>query len=81
MRIARKRRPRSATEKMGSGRKAVSVLSSDDEDTIASVAKLAKRLGFAPVTLGKLSERGLLVLARGCVWGPLIFQDLFKKQQ
>ena len=56
-------------------------LSSDDEDAIAPVADLAKRLGFAPVTLGKLNEGGLLVHARGRVWGPLIFQDLFKKQQ
>ncbi|HTB96611.1 MAG TPA: NADPH-dependent F420 reductase [Terracidiphilus sp.] len=56
-------------------------LSSDDEDAIARVADLAKRLGFAPVTLGKLNEGGLLVHARGRVWGPLIFQDLFKKQQ
>jgi predicted dinucleotide-binding enzyme len=37
--------------------------------------------GFAPVTLGKLNEGGLLVHARGRVWGPLIFQDLFKKHQ
>lgn len=51
------------------------------EDAIAPVADLAKRLGFAPVTLGKLNEGGLQVHARGRVLGPLIFQDLFKKQQ
>jgi hypothetical protein len=56
-------------------------LSSDDEDAIARVAALAKQLGFAPVKLGKLNEGGALVHARGRTWGPLIFQDLFKKQQ
>ncbi len=56
-------------------------LSSDDEDAIAPVAALAKQLGFAPVKLGKLNEGGALVHARGRVWGQLIFQDLFKKEQ
>jgi len=56
-------------------------LSSDDEDAIASVAALAKQLGFAPVDLGKLDEGGALVAARGRTWGKLIFQDLFKKEQ
>jgi predicted dinucleotide-binding enzyme len=55
-------------------------LSSDDEDAIAPVAALAKQLGFAPVKLGKLDEGGALVHARGRTWGPLIFQDLFKKE-
>ena len=55
-------------------------LASDDEDAIAPVADLAKRLGFAPVSLGKLNEGGALVHARGEVWGKLIFQDLFKKE-
>jgi predicted dinucleotide-binding enzyme len=55
-------------------------LSSDDEDAIAPVADLAKRLGFAPVKLGKLSEGGALVHARGRIWGRLIFQDLFKAE-
>ncbi|TJV08783.1 MAG: NADP oxidoreductase coenzyme, partial [Mesorhizobium sp.] len=45
------------------------------------VAALAKQLGFAPVKLGKLSEGGALVHARGRIWGKLIFQDLFKKEQ
>ena len=53
----------------------------DDEDAIAPVAALAKQLGFAPVKLGKLNEGGALVHARGRTWGPLIFQDLFKKEQ
>jgi len=56
-------------------------LSSDDEDATAPVAALAKQLGFAPVKLGKLDEGGALVQARGRTWGPLIFQDLFKKEQ
>ena len=41
-------------------------LSSYEEDTIAHVADLAaKKLGFAPVHLGKLNEGGVLVHARG----------------
>ena len=56
-------------------------LSGDDEDAIAPVAALAKQLGFAPVKLGKLNEGGALIHARGRIWGPLIFQDLFKKEQ
>ena len=45
------------------------------------MAALAKQLGFAPVKLGKLDEGGALVHARGRIWGQLIFQDLFKKEQ
>jgi len=56
-------------------------LSSDDEDAIAPVADLAKQLGFAPVKLGRLNEGGALVHARDGIWGPLIFQDLFKEKQ
>src|ERR1700684_4305286 len=56
-------------------------LSSDDEDATAPVAALAKQLGFAPVKLGKLNEGGALVHVRGRIWGQLIFQDLFKKEQ
>ena len=56
-------------------------LSSDEEDAIPPVADLAKQLGCAPVKLGKFNEGGALVHARGKTWGPLIFQDLFKKQQ
>src|ERR1700682_5331013 len=56
-------------------------LSSDDEDEIAPVVDLAKQLGFAPVELGKLNEGGALVHARGGIWGQLIFQDLFKREQ
>lgn len=56
-------------------------LSSDDEEAIASMADLAKQLGFAPVKLGKFNEGGALVHARGRTWGHLLFQDLFKKEQ
>lgn len=55
-------------------------LASDDDDAIAPVETLARQLGFAPVKLGKLNEGGALVHARDRVWGPLIFQDLFKKE-
>ena len=55
-------------------------LSSDDGAATAQDADHAKRLGFAPVYLGKLDEGGTLVQARGKAWGPLIFQDLFKKE-
>ncbi|WBL81854.1 NAD(P)-binding domain-containing protein [Bradyrhizobium xenonodulans] len=56
-------------------------LSSDDEDAITPVAALAKQLGFAPIKLGRLNDGGALVHARGRIWGPLIFQDLFRKEQ
>src|SRR5690606_33954032 len=56
-------------------------LSSDDEDATAPVADLARQLGFAPINLGRLDEGGALVHARDRVWGLLIFQDVFKKEQ
>ena len=70
-----------ATDPIVDGGHRVVFLSSDDEDAIAPVADLAKQLGFAPVKLGKFNEGGALVHARGRIWGPLIFQDLFKKEQ
>jgi len=70
-----------ATDPIVEGGHRVVFLSSDDEDAIAPVADLAKQLGFAPVKLGKLNEGGALVHARDRTWGPLIFQDVFKKQQ
>ncbi|MBB2174218.1 NADP oxidoreductase coenzyme, partial [Gluconacetobacter asukensis] len=70
-----------ATDPVVEGGHRVVFLSSDDEDATAPVAALAKQLGFAPVKLGTLNEGGALVHARGRVWGPLIFQDLFKKEQ
>ena len=70
-----------ATDPVVEGGHRVVFLSSDEEDAIPPVADLAKRLGFAPVKLGKFNEGGALVHARGKTWGLLIFQDLFKKQQ
>jgi predicted dinucleotide-binding enzyme len=70
-----------ATDPVVEGGHRVVFLSSDDEDAIGPVAKLAKHLGFAPVKLGKLNEGGALVHARGQAWGQLIFEDLFKKEQ
>ncbi|MFC5525328.1 NADPH-dependent F420 reductase [Rhodanobacter ginsengisoli] len=62
------------------GDRRVVFLSSDEEGAAETVGALAKQLGFAPVNLGKLGEGGALVQARGKSWGPLIFQDLFKKE-
>jgi len=62
------------------GGRRVVFLSSDEEGAAETVAALAGQLGFAPVNLGKLREGGALVQARGKSWGPLIFQDLFKKE-
>jgi len=70
-----------ATDPIVDGSHRVVFLSSDDEDAIVPVANLAKQLGFAPIKLGKFNEGGWLVHARGRVWGQLIFQDFFKKQQ
>ena len=70
-----------ATDPVIEGSHRVVFLSSDEEDAIAPVADLAKKLGFAPVKLGKFNEGGALVHARGRTWGQLIFQDLLKKEQ
>jgi predicted dinucleotide-binding enzyme len=70
-----------ATDPVVEGGHRVVFLASNDEDVFAPLAELAKQLGFAPVKLGRLDEGGALVHARGPVWGLLIFQDLFKKQQ
>jgi predicted dinucleotide-binding enzyme len=72
---------RLAADPIVEGGHRVVFLSSDDEDAVAPVATLAKQLGFAPVKLGRLNEGGALVHARGRIWGQLIFQDLFKKEQ
>lgn len=70
-----------ATDPVVEGGHRVVFLSSDDEDAVAPVADLAKKLGFAPVELGRFDEGGWLVHSRGNSWGPLIFQDLFKREQ
>ena len=60
------------------GGRRVIFLSSDDESATASVGALVEQLGFAPIGLGKLSEGGSLVQARGRTWTQLVFQDLVK---
>ena len=60
------------------GGRRVVFLASDDDAAAAEIGALAEKLGFAPITLGGLSEGGLLVQARGNSWGRLIFQDLVK---
>ncbi|WP_158883479.1 NADPH-dependent F420 reductase [Rhodanobacter sp. L36] len=60
------------------GGRRVVFLASDDNDAATEVCALAESLGFSPIKLGGLSEGGLLVQARGNVWGPLIFKDLIK---
>jgi hypothetical protein len=57
------------------GRRAV-FLASDDDDAAAEIGELAENLGFSPIKLGRLSEGGLLVQARGNTWGRLIFKNL-----
>ena len=60
------------------GGRRVVFLASDDEGAAAEIGALAENLGFSPITLGTLSEGGLLVQARGNSWGHLIFKDLVK---
>ena len=61
------------------GARRVIFLSGDDEKGLATAATLVEQLSFAPVSLGKLTEGGLFIQAQDNVWGPLIFQDLFKQ--
>ena len=60
------------------GGRRVVFLASDDDGAASEIATLAEKLGFAPIKLGKISEGGLLVHARGNTWGQLIFKDLVK---
>lgn len=60
------------------GGRRVVFLSSNDDVAATEVGALAEKLGFAPITLGGLSEGGLLVQGRGDTWGQLIFKDLVK---
>nr|WP_275578234.1 NADPH-dependent F420 reductase [Dyella mobilis] len=63
------------------GGRRVVFLSSDDESATTRIAALVEQLGYASVNLGKIAEGGLLVQGRNGIWAPLIFQDLFKKEQ
>lgn len=58
------------------GGRRVVFLASDDKDAAAQIGELAEKLGFGPIQLGGLADGGLLVQARGNVWGRLIFKDL-----
>jgi predicted dinucleotide-binding enzyme len=60
------------------GGRRVVFLTSDDDGAASEIGALAEKLGFAPIKLGKISEGGLLVHARGNTWGQLIFKDLVK---
>ena len=60
------------------GGRRVVFLASDDDGAAAEIGALAETLGFSPITLGGLSEGGLLLQARGNSWGRLIFKDLVK---
>ncbi len=60
------------------GGRRVVFLASDDDNAAAEIGRLAESLGFAPIQLGGLSEGGLLVQARGNIWGRLVFKDLIK---
>ena len=64
---------------VGVGRRVI-FLSGDDEGALATVASLVEKLGYAPISLGKIAEGGQLVQARDRNWAPLIFQDLFRKE-
>jgi predicted dinucleotide-binding enzyme len=62
---------------VGGGRRVI-FLSSDDEGAGATVAALIEKLGYAPISLGKIAEGGRLVQAQDKSWAHLIFQDLVK---
>ena len=62
------------------GGRRVVFLSGDDDQAVSAVSDIAGRLGFAPVSLGRITEGGRLVQAQDKSWAPLIFQDLFKKE-
>ena len=68
-----------AEDPVVNGVRRVVFLSSDDESATATVAALVEQLGYAPINLGTIAEGGQLVQARNGKWGPLVFQDLFKK--
>jgi 8-hydroxy-5-deazaflavin:NADPH oxidoreductase len=55
------------------GRRVVFV-ASDHEDASAEVSRLAERLGFASIEVGKIAEGGRLIQARAA----LVFQNLIK---
>ena len=57
------------------GRRVV-FISSNHEDASATVADLARQLGFAPIELGRLDEGGRLIQFHG----PLVLHDLIEHE-
>jgi predicted dinucleotide-binding enzyme len=53
-------------------------VSSNDADASATVAKVATRLGFAPIELGRLDQGGVPLHALNGEPGGLMFQNVEK---
>ena len=66
-----------ADPSVGGGRRVIFV-AGDDEAALSEAETLLERLGYAPVSLGRLAEGAVLTQARGNCWSPLNFQDLVK---
>jgi hypothetical protein len=60
------------------GQRQVVFVSSNDADASATVAKVATRLGFAPIELGRLDEGGVPLHAVDGEPGGLLFQNVEK---
>lgn len=63
-----------ATDPVEGGGRRVMFVAGNDAGATAAIVELVANLGFAPVTLGKLNEGGVL-LEKG---GPLVLQNLIK---
>jgi predicted dinucleotide-binding enzyme len=63
-----------AADPIEGGRRRVLFISGNDAEANSEVASLADKFGFAPITLGKLAEGGLLQQ----YGGPLMIQNLVK---
>jgi hypothetical protein len=60
------------------GKRQVVFVSSNDADASATVAKVATRLGFAPIELGRLDEGGVPLHSLDGKPGGLLFQNVEK---
>ena len=60
------------------GKRQVVFVSSNDADASATVAKVATRLGFAPIELGRLDKGGVPLHALDGKPGGLLFQNVEK---
>lgn len=67
-----------ADPSVGGGGQRVIFVAGDDEAALSEAKTLMERLGYAPVSLGRLAEGAVLTQARGNSWSPLTFQDLVK---